>query len=88
MTFVVCCDGAGKSGANGDSKMSRIEVISDRAAARQNLRIEPLDSAVNAPVPEIAADLVRIAAYVYFADQMASRGGGLRCGSPPFRRRG
>lgn len=43
--------------------------------ARLTLRVQPLSDALKGTVAERAADLVSIAAYVYWADQLVSRGG-------------
>lgn len=70
---VICCDGAPLP-ADVDS----VEVLEARTTGRVpslNLRVEPMADAIAADVPPLASDLVRIAAYAYWADQMVSRGG-------------
>ena len=72
MTVLVVCDGARAESV--DEVAERVVcIVSDAKAPTTNLRIEPLQSAIRADVPPLAADLVRIAVYVYFADQMVPR---------------
>jgi 7-cyano-7-deazaguanine synthase in queuosine biosynthesis len=71
MRTVVSCDGAGPLACGEDEQL--LECISDPESGRCNFRIEPIETAFGGPVPAIAADLVRIASYAYFADQMVPR---------------
>src|SRR5215217_8994435 len=70
------CDGASVPPAWRDGSCDREEAINHQGArADLNLRLQSLTEAVLGQVSTRAADLVRIAAYVYAADQSVSRGG-------------
>lgn len=56
-------------------KAAPIQIRSEGPDASLTLHIQNLDTRVLMGVNDILADLVRIAAYVYAADQMVSRGG-------------
>lgn len=54
---------------------AELEIHSRGPRASLTLRVQPLSDALKGTVTEHAADLVSIAAYVYWADQLVSRGG-------------
>lgn len=73
---VVHCDGASQPGALGrEASADQLEIWSRGPKARLTLRIQPISDALKGTVSGRAEDLARIAAYVYWADQMVSRGG-------------
>lgn len=53
----------------------RLDIRTQGPRTSLTLRVQPISDALKATVAARALDLTRIAAYVYWADQMASRGG-------------
>lgn len=75
-TALFQCDGATLPDAFESATWDIRERINSKGpAATLNLRLENLSHALLATIHARAADLVRIAAYVYAADQSVSRGG-------------
>jgi hypothetical protein len=73
---LVQCDGAAVPEELADQTWSYQRPINSRGASSDlNLRAQSLASTVLTNIESRAADLVRIASYVYAADQMISRGG-------------
>jgi 7-cyano-7-deazaguanine synthase in queuosine biosynthesis len=73
---LILCDGAIPSPAWARESWTETQTLSTRAgAANLTIRAQNLESRVLTRVQERGADLVRIAAYVYGADQAFSRGG-------------
>ena len=73
---LVQCDGAAVPEELADQTWSYQRPINSRGASTDlNLRAQSLASTVLTNIESRAADLVRIASYVYAADQMISRGG-------------
>jgi len=52
-----------------------VRLDTDRRHGNVNLRISDISSSIVAGIPEIAADLLEVATFVYCADQAAGRGG-------------
>ena len=69
---VVRCDGAG---TDIPTEGARVLEIASTGKDARNLRLQSLSDVLPAHVPDVANDLVRVAGYVYWADQMVSRGG-------------
>jgi len=75
-SILFLCDGAAKPAAwDGIPYDRELSLSYFGARANLNLRIENLSHALLASIDDRAADLVRIASYVYAADQTVSRGG-------------
>ena len=74
---LVECDGVRASPASfkGTDWDHTLTVRTQGAKADRKLRVQPLSDALKGAVEARAADLLRIAAYVYWADQRVSRGG-------------
>lgn len=76
MRALVRCDGAPIPPALRRQQWDICESVNQHGPlADTNLRLQNLSHALLARVEERAADLVRLAAYVYAADQLVSRGG-------------
>ncbi len=69
---LILCGGAG-AGSSGATKTLRLAL----SGANENitLKIEDISRRMLADVPPVLTDLLEIAAYVYCADQLVSRGG-------------
>ncbi|MEX2247973.1 MAG: hypothetical protein WEC75_14975 [Dehalococcoidia bacterium] len=76
-TVLVECDGVRASSAayKGREWDHALSVRTQGAQANRKLRVQPPSDALKGNVAAHAADLLRIAAYVYWADQRVSRGG-------------
>ncbi len=75
-SILFLCDGAAKPAAwDGIPYDRELSLSYFGTKANLNLRIENLSHALLASIDDRAADLVRIASYVYAADQTVSRGG-------------
>lgn len=75
-TMVVCCDGApNPPGARKLRGAKKLAIRSRGPTAKLNLRVQPISDSLGVEVAGRAEDLVRIASYAYWADQMVSRGG-------------
>ncbi len=74
---LVECDGirASPSSFKGARWDHTLTVHTQGAKANRKLRVQPLSDALKGKVAARAADLLRIAAYLYWADQRVSRGG-------------
>jgi hypothetical protein len=73
---VVQCDGARVPEAEAPAPTAVLKTVNSRGSATNlNLRAQSLAGTVLTGVADRAADLVRIASYVYAADQLVSRGG-------------
>jgi 7-cyano-7-deazaguanine synthase in queuosine biosynthesis len=74
--FLVLCGGVGLP-ARGRRwrEASRVQLRLGRGTRDVHLRLEHLSQQLCANLPEVATDLLEIAAYVYAADQAASRSG-------------
>ena len=76
---LVQCDGAAIPSELESTSWDIRETISHRGRnPNLNLRLQSLSHALTKTIDSFAADLVRIAAYVYAADQSVRRGGGKR----------
>jgi 7-cyano-7-deazaguanine synthase in queuosine biosynthesis len=73
--FTFTCDGVAPPVPAGSAGWKAHTITTRGPDANLNLEIEHLDDTVLAHVSDRGADLVRIAAHVYAADQMTSRGG-------------
>ena len=73
---LIQCDGADVPSEFGSVSWNKCEAISHRGGSPNlNLRLQNLSHALTSTIDSFAADLVRIAAYVYAADQSVRRGG-------------
>lgn len=73
---VIRCDGApNPPGAKKLRGALHLAIRTTGPTAKLNLRVRPISDSLGAEVVGPAEDLVRIAAYSYWADQMVSRGG-------------
>lgn len=71
-TFDFACGGARPELSAADGEPVRLDVQGD--ARNVNLKITDINRAMVSNIPEVLLDLLEVAAYVYCADQRASRG--------------
>lgn len=70
---LVKCDGAPLPRGLGGQDWIRLDISSIAASGALNIRIPALDEKLKGNVPAVAADLIRIGAFVYWADQEVDR---------------
>jgi hypothetical protein len=63
------------SGAHAKDAVQHLHLDLDGAARNVNLHLHDISRRMAGDIPPIMVDLIEIAAYVFAADQMASRGG-------------
>lgn len=71
--IVVACDGVRVPHRLAETGSSPLLLSSNNSAGAPNIRIPSLSVKLRGAVPNAALDLLRIAAFVYWADQMVSR---------------
>ena len=71
-TYVVACGGASARRRSAGDEVLQLDVSG--ASRNVNLRIDDITRAMLGNVPDVLLDLLEVAAYVYCADQQASRG--------------
>lgn len=69
---LIRCDGAGASGVpRGDWEVLNVQSVGSQGEV--NIRIPSLSAKLGGNMPPVALDLIRIAAFAYWADQMVRR---------------